>query len=144
MGSSLVPDSSPIADDAAKGKSDIAIGISSKEILLSLIEKISETLTHTIGVTKMRLVYKFQLTGVFNMDVIKGYNRVLYHMFAHVLEEGLKSGEFKTILSQEDLTKHFVMAIRGLSYEWCIRHPEFDLKKQSLEHFELLLKGIKA
>lgn len=37
----------------------------------------------------------------------------------------------------------FIMAIRGLTYEWCIRYPDFDFKKEAQAHFWLLLDGIR-
>jgi len=55
----------------------------------------------------------------------------------------MQQGEFKTAMLVETLTKHCIMTIRGLTYEWCIRHPDFDLKEQALKHFEILLNGIK-
>ncbi len=118
--------------------------VTASDILLSLIAKIADVLTDTIGYHRMRIVYKIQLMEVINMDVVKGYNRKLYQIFADVLGQGIKQGEFNTKLSLDTLTKHFVMAIRGLSYEWCIRHPNFDLKEQALEHFQILLSGIRA
>ena len=77
------------------------------------------------------------------MDAVKGYNRKLYQMFADVLGRGIERGEFNANIPLETITKHFVMAIRGLSYEWCIRYPDFDLKEEALAHFRILLNGIR-
>ena len=114
------------------------------EMLLSLVARITDILTDTIGYTRMRTVYKVQLTGAINMEAVKGYNRELYKMFADVLGKGIQRGELQTQLPLDALTKQFVMAIRGLSYEWCIRYPDFDLKEQALMHITLMLKGIEA
>lgn len=118
-------------------------GTSAHDMLLSLIEKITDVLIGTIGYHKMRIVYKVQLTRGLNTDSVKGYNRKLYQIFADVLGRGIERGEFSTKFTVEVLTKHFVMAIRGLSYEWCIRYPDFDLKEQALAHFRILLNGIR-
>jgi len=72
-----------------------------------------------------------------------GYGRRLYALFGEVLERGIRRGEFKTGLSTEAVTHHFIMAIRGLTYEWCIRYPDFDFKKEAQTHFWLLLDGIR-
>ncbi|MBR0599827.1 TetR/AcrR family transcriptional regulator [Sinanaerobacter chloroacetimidivorans] len=117
-------------------------GTKASDMLLSLISKIAEVLTGTIGYNRMRIVYKVQLTGAVNMEAIKGYNRELYKMFADVLKLGIERGEFRTELPLDTLTKHFVMAIRGISYEWCLRYPDFDLEEQALAHFKILLDGI--
>lgn len=114
------------------------------QMTLGLIGKIVDTLTETIGCQSMRTVYKILLTDAMDMNVIKGYDRDLYQIFYDVLECGIKRGEFSSELSLEELTRHFVMAIRGISYEWCIRYPDFDLKAQALTHFQMLLNGIKS
>lgn len=120
----------------------LPIGTTAYDMLLSLLAKIADVLTDTIGYNKMKVIYKVQLTGAINMEAIKGYNRVLYKIFADVLDRGMKLEEFSTEIPLDVLTKHFVMAIRGLSYEWCIRYPNFDLKDHVLTHFQLLLSGI--
>ncbi|NLO47064.1 MAG: TetR/AcrR family transcriptional regulator [Clostridiales bacterium] len=117
--------------------------MASGDMLLSLIAKITDVLVGTIGYHRMKLVYKVQLTEALNMDPVKGYNRKLYQMFTDVLTRGIKRGEFHTKLSVKTMTKHFVMAIRGLSYEWCIRYPDFDLKEEALLHFRILLNGVR-
>lgn len=114
-----------------------------RNMLLSLIAKITDVLIDTIGYYRMRIVYKVQLTGAINMNSVKGYNRKLYQMFADVLRMGIERGEFRITLPIETMTKHLVMAIRGLSYEWCIRYPDFDLKEEALAHFRILLDGIR-
>lgn len=119
-------------------------GTKASDMFLSLIGKIADVLTGIIGYNRMRIVYKVQLTGAFNMEMVKGYNRELYKMFAEVLGKGMEQGEFYTELPLDALTKHFVMAIRGLSYEWCIRYPDFDLKEEAHTHFKILLNGISA
>ena len=118
--------------------------ITAGDMLLSLIARIADVLIDTIGYHRMRIVYKVQLTGIVNTDAVKGYNRKLYQMFADLLRMGIEQGEFKTNIPLKTMTNHLVMAIRGLSYEWCIRYPDFDLKDQALTHFSLLLNGIRA
>jgi AcrR family transcriptional regulator len=113
-------------------------------MLLGLIGKIADTLTDTIGCASMRTVYKLQLTGAVDMHSVMGYDRELYRIFAGLLSNGLERREFRTGLSLDALTRHFVMAIRGISYEWCIRDRDFDLKEQALTHFQLLLSGIES
>lgn len=119
-------------------------GTKADDVILSLISKISDVLVNTIGRENMSIIYKLQLEKTFDTDSIKGYNRDLYKMFNDTIQLGLDQGIFRTDLPLQTLTNHFVMAIRGISYEWCIRYPDFDLKEQALTHFRLLLKGIKS
>lgn len=114
------------------------------DTLLSLAAKIADMLTDTIGYNRMRVTYKVQLSGAANTEAVKGYSRELYKMFTVVLHRGVAQGEFNSALPIDTMTKHLVMAIRGLSYEWCIRYPDFDLKEQTLAHFQILLNGIRV
>lgn len=111
--------------------------------LMSLIGKIADVLIHEIGFEKMNAVYQLQISKTINMEVINGYNRDFYNMVEDVLAYGIQKGEFKAMLPLETLTRHFIMAIRGITYEWCIRYPDFDYKVQMLEHFRLLLDGLR-
>ena len=97
-----------------------------------------------IGDNRLQTIYRLQLTNTTDTEVVMGYGRRLYVLFRKVLECGIRRGEFKTELSLEALTRHFVMAIRGLTYEWCIRYPDFDFKRETQVHFQLLLNGIRA
>jgi AcrR family transcriptional regulator len=114
------------------------------QLMLGLIEKIADTLTDKIGCDSMRTVYKLLLEQTPGMGVVKGYGRDLYASFAELLTEGMRRGEFKSELPPETLARHFVLAMRGLSYEWCIRYPDFDLKAEALIHFRLLLPSIRS
>lgn len=115
----------------------------SAEVLLALVSKIADTLTDFIGYTSMKTVYKIMLTEDVDMRAVKEYERGLYQIFVDALERGIKKGEFSTVFPLHELSQHFVMAIRGLCYEWCIRHPDFDLKAQALMHFQILLDAIR-
>ena len=112
-------------------------------IILSLIGKIADVLIEKIGCNKMKAVYKAQITKDIDTQAVMGYNRKLYKMFSDVLEKGIQRGEFKTKVPLDILTMHFMIAIRGITYEWCIRYPEFDLKARTIQHFEIMLEGIK-
>ena len=113
------------------------------DILIALAGKIAEILSDTIGYDLMKIAYEILLSRTINTDIIVGYDRDLYKIFSYVISKGVQQGEFRTDISPDEITKHCVLAIRGLTYEWCIRYPDFDLKAQVLRHFEILLPGIK-
>ena len=116
--------------------------LSSADTLLAFVSDIADLMTDKVGYDNLRTVYQLQLTNALDMHTITGYSREIYKLFGDILDRGIQRGEFKTSLPPELLTKHFVMAIRGLTYEWCIRHTDFNLKEQVLAHFRLLLHGI--
>lgn len=116
--------------------------ISTESLFLSMVDKITDVLME-IGCDKMQILYKAQITKDVDTGEVTSYNREIYKMFSDVLIRGIKRGELKTDISLEILTKHFMMAIRGVTYEWCVRYPEFDYKAEALLHFNLLLKGLR-
>lgn len=112
-------------------------------VLLSMIEKITDVLIEKIGCDKMRAVYKAQITKDIDTGMVTSYNREIYRMFSDVLERGIRRGEFNTDMPLEILTKHFMLAIRGITYEWCMRYPEFDYKAHMIQHFKLIIEGLR-
>ncbi len=138
-----------IADFASSADMDykafleaLPIDIPASDQLLALVGKIADVLVDTIGYENMKKVYQLLLVKTVDTEAVKDYSRELYRLFHNILVEGIRRGEFKDSLSAEELSRHFVIAFRGLSYEWCIRYPDFNLKVQALEHFKLLLQGI--
>ncbi len=115
---------------------------STEALFLSLIAKIADVLMD-IGCDKLQVLYRAQITKDVDTGSVTSYNREIYKMFKDVLKRGIKRGEFKTDIPLEVLTKHFMMAIRGITYEWCIRYPDFDYKTEALMHFKLMLKGLR-
>lgn len=113
------------------------------DILILMVEKIADVIMESIGYDSMKTLYKVQLTRDINTEAVMGYNRELYKIFAYVITKGIEQGEFHSELSVDSLTKHFVMAYRGLTYEWCIRYPDFDLKEGAVQYYRILLTGIK-
>lgn len=113
------------------------------DILISLIGKIADILTDKIGCSNIKTLYKIQITKIVNSDAVLSYNRELYNIFNNIISRGVQQGEFRTDMPVDILTKHFILAIRGITYEWCIRYPDFDLKEQALKHFDILLTGIR-
>jgi len=118
--------------------------MASADVMLAFVGEIAALLTAQFSCDDMRAVYRMQLSSSVNMDAVKGYNRELYALFREVLEKGIRRQEFRSELPPEVLARHFVMAIRGLTYEWCIRYPDFDFQKEACEHFRLLLEGIRG
>lgn len=113
------------------------------DILMGLTGKIADVITGTIGCDNIKILYKAHLTKTIDSDSALSYGRDLYKMFAEMLEKGVRQGEFRADIPVDTLARHCVLALRGLTFEWCIRYPDFNLKEQCLIHFEILLKGIR-
>lgn len=112
------------------------------DILMQLAQKIMDVIIDTIGLERMKILYRAQLTNIANFGTATSYQRMLYKTLTDLLNRGMRRGEFLTTLPPKELANHLILAMRGLTYEWCIRYPDFDLKRQARVHFEMILKGI--
>lgn len=112
------------------------------DVLLSLVGKIADVITESIGIENMRMVYKIQIEKNIKTNAVIDYNRELYKMFYDIISRGIYPHVFESSFSTEEIARHFVTAYRGLTFEWCIRYPDFDLKEQALRHFKILMTGI--
>ncbi|MFZ5944779.1 MAG: TetR/AcrR family transcriptional regulator [Bacillota bacterium] len=113
------------------------------DLIILLVGEIADTIACTIGFNNMKVVYEVQITKTVNASSMLGYNRELYQIFGNLIKLGIQQGDFKTDLDIDSLAKHFIMILRGITYEWIIRYPDFNLREESQKHFELLLIGIK-
>jgi len=116
---------------------------SSPDILILFAEKISTTIIDVVGYDLMKSTYEAQITRKIDVNESLKYTRDLYQTFNKIISIGMDQGEFKSTNSVDVITKQCIIAIRGLTYEWCIRYPDFDLKSEVKNHFNLLLDGIK-
>ncbi len=113
------------------------------EVIISLAGKIADIISNSIGYDIIRVIYEVYLTRSVDSGALLEYNRELYKLFNTLIEQGIKQGEFNADIPAEMLSRHYVLALRGLTYEWCIRYPQMDLIDCTLKHFEILINGIK-
>jgi AcrR family transcriptional regulator len=116
---------------------------STPDKLLMLSSKISDFIESNIGIDNMKVLYKAHLTKAVDTTSAISYNRELYTLFTRVLKMGVEQGELREDLSVASMSRHLILAIRGITFEWCIRYPDFDLKEQVLEHFKILTHGLR-
>lgn len=121
-----------------------ASDVPATDILLQLVDKIMDVIIDSIGLEKMKILYRTQLANNTNTRAAASYQRMLYTTIIDVLERGLNNKEFMTGMTSQELANHLMLTMRGLTYEWCIRYPDFDLKTQARIHFDLLLKGMQT
>ncbi len=120
----------------------LPVETSCKDKLLALTDTISHVLVNDIGIPKMRILYQTQLTEPMIADIVSGYQRTLYKLIIDVLEEGCHIGEFKEGHSPAQLAKYLMTAYRGITYECCLRYPDFDFKEQMRAFIQLLIEGL--
>lgn len=113
-------------------------------LLILVTEKITDVIINNIGFDLIKLIYEALLTKTINTDTQLSYDRKVYQIYSKIIKLGVQQGEFKDTLNIDSVSKHCVMSIRGMTYEWCIRFPDFELKDEVVRHFDLLLSGIKT
>ena len=116
--------------------------ISTYDVIILLAGKVAEVLENKIGYKNMKVLYKAHLSKATDTTSTTSYERELYKMFEYILNKGVNNKEINLKKPVETLAHHLVLAMRGITFEWCIRYPDFDFKKQFLEHFEIILNGI--
>ncbi len=112
-------------------------------MLILVTEKIMDVIINDVGIDLIKLSYEAQITKTVNTDIQLSYDRKLYQIYNQIIQLGVQQGEFKSTLDIESVSKHCIMSIRGITYEWCIRFPDFDPKDEIIKHLNLLLSGIK-
>jgi AcrR family transcriptional regulator len=121
---------------------DLSPTIKESEMIIKLVDKIATYLSEDIGVESMSMLYEILITKKEDTQAVLGYNRKLYNLFAKIINQGIQNGEFKSDIEVDTVTKHSILALRGLTYEWCLRYPDFNLKNETVKHFQLFLDGI--
>lgn len=116
----------------------------SASALLALAGRIADTLSNTLGYENMKKIYQLLLMGAMGTEAVREYGRELYTLVYGMLQKGVLRGELASPLSLDALSRHFVMAIRGVTFEWCVQHPDLDLREQTIEHIRLLVDGIRT
>jgi len=112
-------------------------------ILLSLVGKIAGIITDNIGYNLIKLAYRIQIDRNIGTGVLLSYGRDIYGVFSDLIRRGIRQGEFRMELDAAAVAEQLVTVLRGFTYEWCTRYPDFNLKEQILIHFEILLSGLK-
>lgn len=112
-------------------------------MLILITEKIADVLINNVSFDLIKLVYEALITKTINSETQLSYDRKVYQIYQQIIKLGVQQGEFKATINTDSVSRHCIMSIRGITYEWCIRFPDFDLKEEILRHFDLLLSGIK-
>ncbi len=115
---------------------------STLDIITLLTEKIVDILANKIGHDNMKWLYKSHFLSSISSEPTMSYNRELYKMFDEILSEGIRKGEIRSDIPSTILASHLILAIRGITFEWCIRYPDYNLREECIKHMDILLRGI--
>lgn len=117
--------------------------MAASDILMAMVERVADNITETVGYEQIKTAYRIQLEKTLDTGMLLDHDRKIYKIFSSLVNRGMRTGEFRTDIPAESVSDHLIMAMRGATYEWCIRYPDFDLNNHLLRHFQILLCGIK-
>jgi AcrR family transcriptional regulator len=115
---------------------------STSEILILVTEKIAELMASKIGCDIMKSLYKSHITKSVDTNYSMIYSRELYKVYADILERGHRLGDVRSDIPVDTLAKHMILALRGITFEWCVQDSDFNLKEHYIKHIELIMNGI--
>ncbi|MDD4113644.1 MAG: TetR/AcrR family transcriptional regulator [Herbinix sp.] len=116
--------------------------VPTSEVLILVTGRIAELMDGRIGCDIMKNIYKSHITKSIDTNYSMIYSRELYKVYVDILERGLRLGDVKSDIPVDTLAKHLILALRGITFEWCIQDSDFNLKEQYITHIELLMHGI--
>jgi AcrR family transcriptional regulator len=114
-----------------------------RAVLAGFADSIADTLETRIGLDLLRAVYRAEIARELPLDPFVSRDRELYRVFAEILESGVRGGTFRPGMDIAGVSGHLVMSIRAMVFEWCVRAPDFDLRKELADHIALLTDGLR-
>jgi len=121
---------------------EIPSGTSSHDSLLLLVNKIMDVLTETLGYERLRIMYMTLLDKNEDINAVVSLSRKLYGLLFKLISTGIESNEFRSDLSADMVARQLLISLRGLTYQWCVLYPDFNIYKNTEEHIKLMLNGM--
>ena len=123
-------------------KKDLKTENSINKIAL-FIQYVFNTISEEIGLEFMSAIYASHIKDLTMKRFLITSERMYYHVFVTLLEEGQAKNEIKLELSAEETITIFTSCIRGVIYDWCLHKGDFDLAGYGGKVMDMLLKQIK-
>jgi hypothetical protein len=116
----------------------------------SIIDKISSFINYVfvmmekeIGLEFISAIYSSQIKDLTTQRFLIESDRVYYHVFNGLIEEGQKKGEITSDLLAEDIISIITTCIRGVIYDWCLKKGSFQLVTYGNNLIRMMLNQIK-
>ena len=96
-----------------------------------------------LGKPMVKAAYYIQIGRNAKVSGMMTEIRELYDIIEELIFEGQQKGEFRDDMSADRLRKVAVHNIRGLIYNWCLPHSDFDLEEAGEDMLAVLHAGLK-
>ncbi len=114
--------------------------LSGYDKLILLNHELFNMIENKIPIDLLGMLYSSQMIDSNNNHLLNK-ERLYYKLVYQIVEDGQKSGEFKSQESPEEIVDAYAMLERGLLYDWCIGKNQENLTKMSRKLMPSLLKG---
>ena len=97
-----------------------------------------------MGVANIKAAYQSQIGAEREgFSPVDSEERSLYTLVRGVIVEGLKKGKLRNDMTADEMTHSVIRTQRGVIFDWCLANGGFDLEKESMRVFNLVLDGIR-
>lgn len=130
-----------VDDKFSKEMEDLSPDIKATEKIL-LAVNFQARYAREKGVPFTTQIYKHQIdTGV---SFFSSEERAFYTLIRKSVIEGQNSGELRKDHNPDEITRLILCTSRGITYDWCLRHGEYDIEKIMKNYFLILIAGFQA
>jgi AcrR family transcriptional regulator len=114
------------------------------------IDKISSFINYVfvimekdIGLEFISAIYSSQIRDLTSQSFLIESDRMFYHVFNDLIEEGQRKGEITKDLSVKEIISIITTCIRGVIYDWCLQKGSFDVVSYGNNLISMMLNQIK-
>ncbi len=94
------------------------------------------------GVKFTTQIYKSQLEA--GTDFFISEDRPFFKIIKESLDEGIANGELSSHLNASETARWVVTVSRGITYDWCLHHGEYDIEKTMKRVFTMIYRSLQA
>ncbi len=115
--------------------------MSCMEKLLFLNRELFSVVENTVPLDLMARLFSSQLITKGEKHLLD-HNRIYYRILRQIVTAGQASGELRSDMSVNEITKLYAMCERALMYDWCICNGDYSLRSYSEKTLPMLLNQI--
>ncbi len=117
--------------------------MSAVEKLLYLNQELFSLIESTISLELLARLYSTQLVTKGEKHLLSP-ERTYYKLLRQIVLEGQKSGELRSDMTVNEITKLYALAERALMYDWCICNGDYSLKTYARTVMPMILQGVRS
>ena len=110
--------------------------------LLFLNRELFAVVENTVPLDLMARLFSSQLITKGEKHLLD-HNRIYYRILRQIVTAGQASGELRSDMSVNEITKLYAMCERALMYDWCICNGDYSLRSYAEKTLPMLLNQIK-